>query len=468
MPGGRLTIGGGVPATRAGILGWALYDWALNPYFILINIFVFAPYFSGVVIGDPIRGQAAWGYIQAAAGASIALLSPFFGSLADASGPRKPGIFIFSILATIGMLGLWFAVPGDPWVIPLVALCIIIAATNLEFAIVYHNAMLPSMVSQRRLGLLSGFGIATGFAGAVLVFIIWLKFFGQPAAPALGIDKTAYEHNRIVGPLAAVWLWVFALPLFIMTPDQPHTGRGRWEAARHGLATIIGTMRQLPHYKNIAIYLAARMIYYDGQSAVFIFTGVYAGGIFGWDTPQIGLYGLLLIIAQVPSSLVGGWLDDKIGSKATIVGALSAFGLGLIALVGTTETRAVYIFAVEGGAIEPITWIGGFLNAAGFDTMPERIFLGLGILTGLFAGPSISSSRTLLARLAPPTMMAEFFGLYALCGKATSFLAPLTVAIVTQATNSQRIGLGSVIVFIATGLALLLYVREEQAVAHRT
>jgi len=466
VPGGHLTVSGAKPASKMGIAGWAAYEWALNPYFILINIFVFAPYFSGEVIGDPIQGQAMWGYIQAAAGVSIALLSPFFGSLADAAGPRKPGILIFSVLSSMGMVGLWFVAPGDPNAIATAVVCIIIAATSLEFAIVYHNAMLPTIVSQKKLGTLSGVGIAVGYVGAIVAFVIWLTMFGLPEVPALGIDKAAQEHNRIVGPLAALWLWIFALPLLIFTPDQGRTGRRRLEAVRHGISMVVGTLAKLPHYKNIALYLAARMIYYDGQSAVFIFTGVYARGIFDWPTTQIGIYGLIIIIAQVPSSAIGGWLDDKFGSKNTIIVSVGLFALGLIALVGTTGEYAAFFFPVSMVPIEPTTWVGSLLNQAGFETSAERAFLTMGTLTGIFAGPSISSSRTMLARLAPPSMMAEFFGLYAFCGKATSFMAPLTVAIITQTTQSQRIGLGSVLVFIVAGLIALLFVREEQSVAH--
>jgi UMF1 family MFS transporter len=171
-------------------------------------------------------------------------------------------------------------------------------------------------------------------------------------------------------------------------------------------------------------------------------------------------------MAQVPSSLLGGWLDDKFGSKATIIGAVSLFALGLLMLVGTTETAAAFFIPVSMEPLEPLSFIGSALNAAGFETSAERAFLALGVLTGLFAGPSISSSRTMLARIAPPSMMAEFFGLYALCGKATSFMAPLTVAIVTSAMNSQRIGLASVLVFMVVGLGLMVFVREEQSTAH--
>ncbi len=461
-----LTVTGDTPAGRRGTIGWLVYDWAINPYFILINIFVFAPFFSATIVGDPVRGQAIWGYIQATAGISIALLSPFFGSLADAAGPRKPGIFVFTILAACGMMLLWFAAPGDPDAMMYVIVGVIIAATCLEFAIVYHNAMLPTIVSKKKLGTLSGLGYATGYLGAILAFVVWLVFFALPEVPALGLDKAAEEHNRIVGPLAALWLLVFAIPFFFLTPDQPHSGISRRDAVKKGVGMVVDTIKKLPHYRNIAIYLVARMVYYDGQAAVFIFTGVYAAGIFGWETTQIGFYGLLVILIQVPTSLLGGWFDDRIGSRSTILGAVSMFAIGLTALVGTTTDVALYVLETNLEPIVSTTIFGDMLNATGFDTSAERWFLGVATATAAFAGPSLSSSRTMLARLAPPSMMAEFYGLYALCGRATSFLAPLTVAIVTQVTDSQRAGLASVLVFLVVGLFMMLFVKEEQSKAH--
>lgn len=466
QPGGHLTVAGTEPTGKLGMFGWFIYDWALNPYFILINIFVFAPYFSASVVGDPIKGQAMWGYVQATAGITIALLSPFFGSLADAAGPRKPGIFVFTVLACIGMSVLWFAAPGVDSSILIVICGVVIAATCLEFAIVYHNAMLPALVAKKRLGTLSGVGYAFGSLGAIMSFAVWLTFFGSPDVPALGIDKAAEEHNRIVGPLSGLWLALFALPFFLFTPDQPRSGLNRMEAARKGVGMVIGTIRKLPHYKNIATYLLARMIYYDGQAAVFIFTGVYAKGIFDWPTTQIGFYGLVIIVAQVPFMLLGGLADDMFGSKRTIVGAVSLFAFGLVLMVGTTPESAAFFISANMDPITATSGVGHALNAMGFDTSAERWFLFLATFTGVFAGPSLSSSRTMLARLAPPQMMAEFYGLYALCGKATSFLAPLTVAVVTQVTDSQRAGLGSVIIFMIVGLGLMAFVKEEQSKAH--
>jgi len=466
QPGGHMTVTGGTPTSKRGLWGWFAYDWALNPYFILINIFVFAPYFSGSVVGDDIRGQAIWGYVQATAGISIALLSPFFGSLADAAGPRKPGIFFFTLLAVIGMSILWFAAPGDPNAIVIVIIGVVIAATSLEFAIVYHNAMLPALVSKKRLGTLSAVGYAIGSTGAIVSFVVWLMMFGLPDVPWFGIDKAAEEHNRVVGPLSALWLLVFALPFFFFTPDQPRTGLSRMDAAKKGVAMVVGTLKKLPHYRNIAIYLVARMVYYDGQAAVFIFTGVYAKGVFDWPTTQIGFYGLIIIVAQVPFTLLGGFVDDYLGSRRTIIGSVTCFAIGLLFLVGSTTDTAAFFVAVSMDPMAAATPIDQALNAMGFDTSAERWFLFLATATGVFAGPSLSSSRTMLARIAPPSMMAEFYGLYALCGKATSFMAPLTVAIVTQVTNSQRVGLASVLVFLIAGLLMMIFVREEQSVAH--
>jgi UMF1 family MFS transporter len=259
---------------------------------------------------------------------------------------------------------------------------------------------------------------------------------------------------------------LFIIPLFLFTPDQPRTNRSRKEAVKHGIATVIDTVKQLPYYRNIATYLAARMVYYDGQSAVFIFAGVYAAGTFGWETSQVGIYGLMTIAMQIPSALLGGLIDDKIGSKKTIFISVSLFALILLVLVGTTKD-SFFLWPLSTDPIVATSTIGGWLNAAGFDTIAERIFAALGALAGAFSGPSLSSSRTMLARLAPANMMAEFYGLYALCGKATSFIAPTMVALVTTWASSQRLGLASVLIMMVGGLIMLIYVKEEKSISHK-
>ena len=88
--------------TKRGIWGWMLFDWAAQPFHTLILTFIFAPYFTSYVAADAVTGQAQWGYAAAIAGIVIALCSPVLGSIADATGPRKPWIAAFAVLAISG------------------------------------------------------------------------------------------------------------------------------------------------------------------------------------------------------------------------------------------------------------------------------------------------------------------------------------------------------------------------------
>src|SRR5436305_3529623 len=107
---------------RSAVVSWIFFDWAAQPYFTLITTFVFAPYFASFVAPDPASGQALWGFATAAAGLTIALMSPVLGAIADASGRRKPWIAGFGTLLVIGSALMWVGAPGDEKVIPLLLL----------------------------------------------------------------------------------------------------------------------------------------------------------------------------------------------------------------------------------------------------------------------------------------------------------------------------------------------------------
>src|ERR1700694_2794957 len=143
---------------RSAVVSWIFFDWAAQPYFTLITTFVFAPYFATHVAPDPASGQALWGFATAAAGLMIALMSPVLGAIADASGRRKPWIAGFGALLVIGSCLMWFGKPGDVGVIPPLLLAYAIATIGVEFATVFNNAMMPSLVQPEHIGRLSGNG----------------------------------------------------------------------------------------------------------------------------------------------------------------------------------------------------------------------------------------------------------------------------------------------------------------------
>lgn len=460
-----LTVTGAPPAGRLGQFSWAMFDWANQPYFTLVTTFIFAPYFTSYVVGNTIRGQELWGYGQAFAGLCIALLSPVMGAMADAGGPRKPWILVFQGLSVVGCAGLWLALPGaaDRDLVMILGL-VVMASLGAEFATVFNNAMLPSLTIQARLGRLSGYAWALGYLGGLVSLGLVLGGFSLPEVPLFGLDKVSHEHDRVVGPLSAVWMVIFVLPLFLFTPDVPPSGLGRAQAVRQGLRQLAGTLRELRHYRNVMLFLIARMIYFDGLSAVFAFGGIYAASIFGWTTTNLGVFGIILVLFAAIGAAVGGWLDDRIGSKKTILLAVVGLFIATLGIVSVTvdglgggARTDTILFFVHYGVAPP--------GEGMFTTLTEQVFLLFGIMIGIFGGPAQAASRTMLSRLAPPEMIGEFYGLYALSGKATAFIAPLVVGAITGMAQSQRAGIAAILVFLAVGLLLMLPVREQRSEA---
>ena len=442
---------------RRAIIGWVLFDWAAQPFFTLIITFVYAPYFASAIAPDPVRGQALWGFATAAAGFTVALLSPVLGSIADASGRRKPWIAAFTGLVVVGAALLWLGKPGDASVIPIVLTAYAIGVVGVEFAGVFTNAMMPSLVPPERLGRLSGTGWAVGYGGGLIALILVLGFLaanpqtgktllGMP--PLFGLDPVLREGDRAVGPLSAVWLAVFILPLFLFTPDRP-AGLPLAEAVSHGLRMLGETLRRLPEHRNVAVFLLAQMICADALLALFAFGGIYAAGTFGWTTIQIGLFGILLVITATIGAYVGGTLDDRVGPKRVMLGSLLILLIATAAILSTGRDHILFVVP----AAPPVA--GGTL----FASTPERFFIAIGLFIGLAAGPLQAAARTLLVRLAPAGKITQFFGLFALSGKVTSFLGPLLVGLVTTAFASQRAGMAVLVVFFAVGALVLSRVR---------
>ncbi len=441
-------------ASRPAILAWALFDWACQPFFTLVTTFVFAPYFAAALASDPVQGQALWGYATAAAGLCLAVLSPVLGSVADATGPKKPWIAACGAVVVPACALLWWAAPGAPAAIPIALGAFALAAVAIEVAAVFNNAMMPRLVPPERLGRLSGLGWALGYAGGLVSLVIVLGLLaGSPETgrtylgipPLFGLDPAMREGDRIVGPLSALWFVVFAIPLFLLTPDAPATGRGLAQAARDGIARLERTVAEARRDGAILRFLVANMVYQDGLVALFAFGGIYGAGVFGWGATELGVFGILLTITGTAGALIGGRLDDRLGPKRVILGSLVVLigvCVGILSL-----GRDHVLFGVP--ATPPLPGDGLYAS------LPERVFVGLGLLIGAVAGPVQAGARSLMARIAPPAEAGRYFGLLALSGKVTSFLAPLSVALATDLFGAQAAGLAVLIAFFGVGAALL-------------
>ncbi len=447
-------------ASRRAIGSWLLFDWAAQPWFTLVTTFVFGPYFTARLAADPVSGQALWGYAAAAAGLVIAACSPILGAIADTSGARKPWIAGFSVMIVAGSVGLWFAAPGAEWAIAIALVAFAVGTIGTEFATVFTNAMMPDLVPEHRLGRLSGTGWAVGYVGGLVSLMLMLAFFvGDPetgttlfgVAPAFGLAPERYEGDRASGLFTAAWYLVFVIPLFLFTPDVPRR-MSVAAALRPGLRELAATLRGLRRDTNATRYLVANMIYTDGMVALTVFGAIYAASVYGWTSIELGLFGIVIIFAGIFGSYVGGRLDDRIGPKPVVIGSLIILALATTLILSIDATHILFIIP----AAAPPPGDGLFASTG------ERVYLALGIMIGLTVGPMQAASRTLLVRIAPLGKMTEYFGLYALTGKVTSFAGPLAVGALTTMSGSQRVGISIVVVFFVVGAALLAGVRPSR------
>ncbi|WNK00268.1 MFS transporter [Thalassospiraceae bacterium LMO-JJ14] len=407
--------------SRLGVAAWCLYDWANSAFPTVIITFVFAAYFTKGVAPDEVTGTALWGQAIGWSALFVAVISPVIGAIADHTGPRKPWLFVSTLACIFLSAALWTVAPDQHMMIRGLFL---VAAANVAFetGMVFYNAMLPDLVPDNRIGRVSGWGWGTGYAGGLICLSLVLVAFVQTDTPLFGLDKDAAEHLRVTGPFVAAWMALFALPVFLFSPDRPPTGIGMAEAVRRGFGELAGTIRTARAHATVFRYLLARMIYTDGLNTLFAFGGIYAAGTFGMSFADLIVFGIGMNVMAGLGALAFSWADDRWGPIRVIYISLAALTvLGAAILVVTDVTHF---------------WI-------------------VGLSLGVFVGPAQSASRSLMAHLAPPEIRTEMFGLYALSGKATAFLGPMLVGALTVAFDSQRVGMGGILLFFIVGGWLL-------------
>ena len=411
-----------VTMDRRSVASWCFYDWANSPFPAIVLTFVIPAYFIQAVAEDATFATSQWAFMIGATALAIAVASPVLGSIADQGRSRKTWLLVFTIIMAVGSALLWFAKPESSSTL-LLLWSVAVSVFAFEIGLVFYNSMLPTLVPAGWLGRVSGWAWGLGYFGGLGGLMLVLLGFVQVEVPPFGLDKSMAEHVRVAGPIAALWLAVFCLPLFLWTPDRYGKGLPAATAVRSGLTALARTLRQLPRHRHLGRFLIARMIYTDGINTLFAFGGVYAAGTFGMEISEVIMFGALLNITAGSGALAFGWLDDWLGAKPTI-------------LIGLTS---IVVLGVPLLLIESVVW-----------------FWVLGAAIGMFFGPVQSASRSLMARLTPIGKESEMFGLYALSGKVTAFVGPWLVGGVALAYDSQRAGLATVLPFLIVG-GLLLY-----------
>lgn len=447
-----------VRADRRGLVAWALWDWGSAAFNAVVTTFVFSTYLASRAFVDPdlvarsAASPSAKDAVERAlahnattvstaltiAGIVVALVAPAIGRVADAAGRRKRTVLVATAGVALSIGCMVFVAPSEPY-LALGAALLGIGTVLYEIASVGYNAMLGQVAPGGRTGRVSAIGWAAGYFGGIVLLVLLLvlciqDFGGGDTGGLLHLPATVATGQwdvRVAIGIAAVWLAVSSIPLFVVVPESAPdpSRRGNVFAAYVELGRDVARLWRTR--RNVLAFLVASAVFRDGVTAVFTFGGIIAAQVFGFSSSEVILFAIAANIVAGLATALSGRLDDRFGSRALIV----------VSLVGLAVCGVGVLFV---GTAQPGFWV-------------------LGLALCLFVGPVQASSRAYLTRLATPGREGELFGLYATTGRAATFLAPALFGVAVAVGGSTRFGILGIVVVLVAGLVLMAFVRDDAA-----
>ena len=440
------------------IWGWYFFDWASQPYSTLLLTFTFGPYFSEVASAkflssgmDQAAANAAaqtyWTTGQTITGLLIACLAPILGAVADGSGRRMPWIWAFSALYVVGSWALWFLSPVQPDLF-MAMVWFGLGLIGMEFATIFTNSLMPDLTGDADMGKVSGAGSAWGYLGGIVALILMLTLFNENGAtgttligipPIFGLDAALREGTRAVGPFTALWYVLFMVPFFFWVRESGRRSPIRLGQSLRNLWALIMSLRQR---QSLGAHLLSSMMYRDALNALYGIGGIYASAVLGWSITQIGIFGIIAAISAAFFTWVGGIADSARGPKPVIMASM--WVLIAVCLVVAGMSREAFF---------------GLPLSAG-SALPDIVFYLCGCAIGAAGGTLQAASRTMMVFHTTPDRATEAFGLYALSGKATTYLGTMGIALFTLISGSQRLGIAiPLIALFVLGMVFLKWVK---------
>ena len=441
------------------IQGWMMFDWATQPFYTLGLTFIFGPYFASVASDTFLNtgmdetsadatAQTIWSWGQAIAGLFVAVIGIIAGAYADSTGRRMPWLWAASIVFIFCAWMLWYMVPDGStiWSSLIIFSIAFIAA---ELALVFTNAVLPSLGEQNDVGKISGNGAALGYTGGILSLFIMLFFFFDDGGktfigldPGFGLlDPDKREGTRAVGPLISIWFIIFMVPYFLWVQENKNPNRegGFGQSMKELKASLLGMLKR----PSLFSFMGAQMFYRDALNGLYAFGGVYAVLVLDWGLTQLGIFGILGGVSAALVTWISGKYDRKLGPKPVIYFHVWVLIVVSLCIIGMSRTSFYGIVLPDG------------------SSLPDIIFYVCGAAIGGSGGGVYAASRSMMVRHTNPNRPTEAFGLFALAGKATAFLAPLLIGVFTYLLNDARLGFSPVIGLFILGLILMRWVHPK-------
>ncbi len=423
-------------ASRKERIAWYLYDFGNSAYASVILLAVYSAYFKEQVVGGA-EGSRLWGLAVGIAMFVVAVTSPFLGAIADFSAAKKRFLFLFTSLSCV-FTGLLFLVgKGD---ILMGMLFFILAEIGYRSAQVFYNGLLPEIAAPWELGRVSGIGWAIGTAGGIVILLIIL--------PLVIMIKGLFIV-RLSFVITAAFFALFALPIFLWLREraQPQSLPPGENYLTIAVQRLRRTFREASRFREFLKFIVAFLIYNDGVIMALDFSAIIGAVLFGMNQQQLIMFFILVQATNVIGAYVFGYLADEVGCKRTLI-------------LSNVFMMAV-IFALY-GVVKTLT--GFFI---------------IGALAGIAMAGLQSVSRTMVSVMAPPGRSAEFYGLFAVAGRTSSFIGPTVYGIVAAEAalwfqrqglaerlaeqQGQRIAILTIVLFLFLGLMVLLTVNEKVA-----
>ncbi len=426
-------------ASKREIFGWGMFDFANQAYTLLIITVIFPVLFTTVVVGDVEQdyrlGNLLWSVALSVSYFLVVLSGPVFGAIMDYSALKKKFLFYSYILTIISTAFLYFVEPG------LVVLgVILIIISNFAYAIGenFIASFLPSLGPPKDLGKISGFGWSLGYIGGLFSAGFVILYLGEPTLEN-------YDTIRWVGPYAALFFMIAAIPTFIWVKEpgikKPLPADETFFSM--GFKRLGDTLKMVREFRDLLIFLISVFFAMAGIYIVISFAFIYGDQIVQWDeTVRV----LMFVVVQITAAIGAfsfGFLQDKIGAKRTYNITLGLWFVGVLGIWGVTDITV---------------WLNNVFNT---DFEVQYVFLYIGVIAGLSLGSSQSASRALVGIFTPEQKSAEFFGFWGLSNKVAGVFGIIGLGLLqTQFGLHQSVLFCAFLFLIA--IIICLFVNEKE------
>lgn len=429
------------------IFGWAMFDFANQGYTLLITTVIFPVLFTTVIVGDAQNdyrlGNFLWSLALAISYMLVVISGPVFGAIMDFSASKKRFLFASYALTVVSTGALYFVAPGY-----VLLGVILLVVSNFGYAVGenFIAAFLTDLGPPEDLGRISAFGWSMGYVGGLVSTGFVIAFLGEPTA-------ANFARIRWVGPFTAVFFLVAAIPTFLWVRERVSAGvreavpaRGRWRFyVSIGFRRLGETVRDVGRFRDLAILLLSIFFSMAAIYIIITFAFIYGDQVIRWD-PEVQVY--MFVIVQITAALgavIFGFIQDRIGAKQTYIATMVLWTVGIVLIYATPQLTAV-------------------LNVLfGRDWHPQRVFLFVGVITGVSLGSSQSAGRAMVGVFTPDGKSSEFFGFWGLSGKLAGVFGVIGLGIL-QAWFGLQVAILFCAVLFVISIVVALFVDQERGV----